>query len=437
LALLLGTLAAVPAMAAIELRVEARPIADPIQAFVTVTDNLGNPIVGLSSSDFTVAIDTVPVTLAPTDVTLPPNQDPNQKVSVVFAMDYSHSVTDISLAAMQTAVIDFVDNMNIGDYAAIIKFNNTNPARASVVLGFTQIDQAQGNLDLHAAVMADYPGNGTNLLDAINLAVDQFVTPPVALPTGPKAIVVISDGGENESNVEQSDVIDYANANSIAVFSIGVGDLTIPGRAELLGDLAVETGGEYFPTANDTQIADAYTAILTRLGNEYLITIPSGIGDCGVHTMQVAVPNQTAVSVAFTRRICDTEPNPFTFTNATGVALGAAVTSNEITVTGIEVPAEISVQIGTYSIGCTDATFTRDPGTINDGDTVCVRHNASAAPTTTNTTTLTIGGVSGTFTSTTRAVGGGGGGGGGGGATGELELLAGLAALFARRRRRV
>ncbi len=428
-ALLLGAIAAGPAMATVELRVEARPIADPIQAFVSVTDLNGNPIVGLNSTAFTVTLDTSPITLAPTDVTLPPNQDPNQKVSVVFAMDYSQSVIAVARDAMETAVIDFIAQMNIGDYAAIIKFNDT--LGASVVQEFTVIDNV-GNVTLTNAATSDYDGDGTNLLDAINLAVDQFVTPPIALPPGPKAIVVISDGGENESSVEESDVIAYANANSIAVFSIGVGDLTLPGRADLLTDLAVDTGGEYFPTASDAEIADAYTSILTRLGNEYLITIPSGISDCAVHTLQVAVANQaTAASVSFTRRVCDTEPNPFTFTNVTGVALSSEVTSNTITVAGIEAPADISTLSGAYSIGCND-TFTRDPGTINNGDTVCVRHNASAAPSATNTTTLTIGGVTGTFTTTTRAVSGGG---GGGGATGGIELLLGLAALFARRRR--
>jgi hypothetical protein len=156
-----------------------------------------------------------------------------------------------------------------------------------------------------------------------------------------------------------------------------------------------------------------------------------------VHTLVVAVANQaTPASAQFTRRDCDTEPSPFTFTNQIGVAISSGVTSNTVTITGLEVPADISTQIGTYSIGC-NGTFTGTSGTISNGQTVCVRHTSSAAASTANTTTLTIGGVSGAFTSTTRAASGGGGGGGGGGATGGLELLAGLALLFARRRRRV
>jgi hypothetical protein len=111
-----------------------------------------------------------------------------------------------------------------------------------------------------------------------------------------------------------------------------------------------------------------------------------------------------------------------------------------VTIAGLDddVPAHISVIQGSYSIGCT-ATFTTNPATISDGDSVCVRQQASADFRTSRTTTLTIGGVAGTFTTTTRRdnAGGGGGGGGGGGAAGlfELLLLAGLIAARTARRR--
>ena len=439
-AFLLGALAAGPAMATVELRVEARPISDPIQAFVKVTDQNGVPIAQqLTSTDFTVTLDGVNVPLQPVDVVLPPAQNQNLNVSVVLAMDYSVSVTNCCLADMQQAVIAYIDSMEDGDFAAIVKFNATNPAGASVVLAFTEIDHALNNDALEAAVMAEYPGNGSNLLDALELSINQFVTPSVTLPLGPKAVIVIADGGDSASTATEEDVIALAGANSIPLFLIGVGDFQLPGRTALLTDLAAESGGEFIPAPTDTEIAEAYATLSALLSNEYVISIPSAITDCAVHTLVVEVANETPTSVQFTRRVCDTEPNPFTFTNQTGVAVSTGVTSNTVTITGFldGVPADISTQIGTYSIGC-NGTFTGTSGTISNGETVCVRHTSSAAPSTTNTTTLTIGGVSGTFTSTTRAAsGGGGGGGGGGGATGGLELLAGLAALFARRRRRV
>ena len=105
-----------------------------------------------------------------------------------------------------------------------------------------------------------------------------------------------------------------------------------------------------------------------------------------------------------------------------------------MTISGIEVPAHISVIQGQYSIGC-NGTFTRDPGTISNGQTVCVRSQASNTAGATKTSTLTIGGVAGTFDVITRGGSGGGGGGGGGGSTGLPELLLLIGALALTRRK--
>ncbi|MBX3716712.1 MAG: VCBS repeat-containing protein [Burkholderiales bacterium] len=96
----------------------------------------------------------------------------------------------------------------------------------------------------------------------------------------------------------------------------------------------------------------------------------------------------------------DTTPDPFLFTTAANVAPGSTVTSNTVTITGLGAPAAISVVNGAYSIGCT-GTFTSAGGTIANGQSVCVRHVASASYGTQVTTTLTVGGLSADFTSAT------------------------------------
>ncbi len=235
------------ASAFVGLRVEAKPADQPIQAFVIVT-NMGVPVPGLTAADFEIRIDGQLVTLADPDVTLPPAQDPNQKLSVVFVMDYSTSVTNLFRPQMEAAVIAFIDQMKTGEQAAVVKFNADNPLGASIVAPFTAIDTVGGNATLETAVLSDYPGDGTNLLDAIQIAVNHILAPPAALPAGPKAVIVISDGVDNQSVIEASAIFQLASENSIPIFTVGVGDLSAgdPTGEELLTDLAVRNGRRLF-----------------------------------------------------------------------------------------------------------------------------------------------------------------------------------------------
>jgi von Willebrand factor type A domain len=305
LLLLAAALSAGPARAGVGLRVEATPASDPIQAFVTVTDDAtGAPLRGLGAGDFTVTLDGVAIQQP--GFTLPPTQDPSQKVSVIFVMDYSQSVQAAALTAMQDAVTSFINAMNAGDFAAIIKFNRSNPDKASLVQPFTRIDGASGTSALIGAVMAPYPGNGTNLIDAINLAINHFSAPPMPLPIGPKAVIAITDGGDNASVIPEGLVTDYARRSSIPIFTIGVGTILGP---DLLTRLAVQTGGDYLPAPSDPAIAAAYVTISELLNNEYLLTIQSSISDCAQHTLQVSVTGQAnAASATFVRCVPPAPP---------------------------------------------------------------------------------------------------------------------------------
>ncbi len=291
-----------PALAAVDLRVEAAPVTDPIQAFVTVTNASGNPVSGLDASAFTMTIDGVAIPIQPSDLTLPPNQNPDQKVSVIFVMDYSTSVQTAALPAMQAAITDFINAMNDGDVAAIVKFSSQGGA--TLVQPFTEINDA-AKTQLISVVMTDYLGGQTNLLDALDLALDQFITLAASLPEGPKAVIVVTDGRENASGIVEGVVHDKARDNSIPIFSIGV---TTNINTNLLTRLAVQSGGAYLPAPTDAEIAAAYVTISELLNNDYLLTIDSSITDCNSHTMQVTVTGQGSASYVFAR--CGVAPPP-------------------------------------------------------------------------------------------------------------------------------
>jgi hypothetical protein len=109
-------------------------------------------------------------------------------------------------------------------------------------------------------------------------------------------------------------------------------------------------------------------------------------------------------TVAFSISIgSDTTPDPFSFEDKVDVKLGMPVVSAPVTISGIDMPATITVVGGEYSVGCT-GTWTKTNGTISNDQWVCVRHNASLSSSVTTNTTLTIGGISDTFSSTTETI---------------------------------
>jgi serine protease len=124
---------------------------------------------------------------------------------------------------------------------------------------------------------------------------------------------------------------------------------------------------------------------------------PTGTGsDCTSATCGAGIIDAAAAVT----QAGDGVPDAFSFIDQSDVAVSTPITSNPVTISGIDVTASIRVGGGEYSIGCT-GTFTSAPGTVSDGQTVCVRHTSAATGLTATNTVLTVGGVSDTFTSTT------------------------------------
>jgi len=298
-----------PARAAVALRVQPGTSPDPIQVFVTVTDSGGAPVGSLAATNFAVEFDNTTGSV-PFTFTLPPSQS-TQRTSVVFVMDYSGSVQAAALDAMREAVINFINAMVQGDVAAVIKFNGSSTTVASP---FTVIDSGgAAKSALTSAVMAPFAsGSGTNLIDGLNAALGQFITPPagVTLPNGPKALIAITDGIENSSTTPEGAVVDSARDNGIPIFTIGVTDTR---NTALLTRLPTLTGGEYIAAPTNAEIAAAYTRIADKLKNEYLLSVPSTITDCNNHEVGVRVTisgTSTDTFATFARCTSSSPPPP-------------------------------------------------------------------------------------------------------------------------------
>lgn len=109
------------------------------------------------------------------------------------------------------------------------------------------------------------------------------------------------------------------------------------------------------------------------------------------------------------RTFGDSVADPFLFVDQTGVALDTIVSSNIITVTGIDIDVAISVVGGLYSVN--GGAFTSAPGYVNNNDTVQLRITSAPLKGEAVNVALYIGGVADTFTVTTAAATSSGGGG--------------------------
>lgn len=155
-------------------------------------------------------------------------------------------------------------------------------------------------------------------------------------------------------------------------------------------------GGEYSLNCTAT-----YTSAPGTVSNGGTICVRHTSGNLGSQTVETTL-TVGGVSDTFSSTTLDVDavPDLFTFVDQTDVDILATITSAPVTITGIGSGIPVSVTGGTFSVGC--GTTYGTTGTVNNGQTVCVRHVSAGAGLASTNTTLTIGGQSDTFTSTTR-----------------------------------
>ncbi len=270
----------------------------PVLSLITIKNQRGLYIHGLAdTARWLTATDTTQSGLCVDDVwetileyhredtTLPANPDVKQTmpvfmvtevsnigVSVALAMDYSGSMgSDVHTA--EDAARMFVRQMGRGDRAAIIKFGKGVKVFQSFTNDTTLLMQAIGE---------DFPfPAGTALYDGIYEAVTQCLG-----ESGRKAVAVYTDGHDNASTHKIGDVIDYAKANDVPVFTIGLMNVEKPP----IQRISRETGGvfSYAPTVDD--LRSIYLDIYGIVRGYYILA----------HTSSDPIPNGTWRTVDLT-----------------------------------------------------------------------------------------------------------------------------------------
>lgn len=221
-----------------------------IQVIVSVRDRFDNPVTTLVASNFSLAENGSQKNILSVSNTMRP------PVSVGMVLDYSSTMIPFT-PDVETAAKSFVDLLDpVNDEAEIIKFA-------------TDIEVMQPFTQDHAALIAAidtlpvFTRLGTLLYDAIWNSMNS-----TSLRSNPRlAIIAVSDGKDGGSARSISEVITGSVNNDLQLFTIGIG----AADNVTLGQLATETGGQYFYTPNSSDLTTVYSAISEILSNEYTI----------------------------------------------------------------------------------------------------------------------------------------------------------------------
>ena len=175
-------------------------------------------------------------------------------VSVGFVFDVSGSMGG-GLVAARRAAMEFFQSRYPKDEYFLVEFASS----AKLVVPLTP--ETSG---ISEKLLFSKSGGLTAFLDAVYMALQEMKK----AKNSKRALVIISDGGDNNSRYSESEVKTVLRESDVLIYSIGVGGDWQ--GAELMTKIAKETGGLYLP-ASAGEFRDMATKIIVDLRNRYVL----------------------------------------------------------------------------------------------------------------------------------------------------------------------
>jgi len=264
---------AVPSLSAYNAGSAAENSDDPQSAMITIrarvnevnvlfiaTDKHGKFVRDLTQQDFTILDDHKP----PQSI-VNFRRETDLPLHLGLLIDVSGSV-DSRFDFEQTAATSFLEHtLRAGfDKAFIVGFNN----HSQMAQDFTDNVQL-----LAAGVHKLHDGGGTALYDAVYRACkEKFLKDRSDRPLR-KAIIVVSDGEDNQSEVTKAQAIEMAQRAEVIIYAISTDDSGLVMRGDrVLEQLAEATGGRAFFPFKMKDITHSYAAIEDELRSQYVVS---------------------------------------------------------------------------------------------------------------------------------------------------------------------
>jgi len=222
---------------------------------VTITDPMNRLVTGLEKDNFQL----YEANQAQQIKTFS-SEDAPLSLGVIF--DMSGSMSN-KIDKSKEAVVEFFKTANPQDEFFLIAFND----KPEVVADFTNsIEDIQGKL------VYTMPKGRTALLDAIYMGMNKMKQ----ATHSKKALLVISDGGDNRSRYTDSEIRSMVKEADVQIYSIGIFDNSPATQEErygpyLLNEICEVTGGRLFRIDDPNELSDVATKIGIELRNQYVL----------------------------------------------------------------------------------------------------------------------------------------------------------------------
>src|ERR1700739_1880585 len=225
---------------------------------VTVTDPYNRLVTGLDPDNFRVFEDNIEqevVSFSAEDVPI--------SIGVIF--DFSGSMAN-KVDKAREAALQFFKTANPQDEFFLVSFNE----RAELTSSFTNSVE-----DLQARMMLTVPKGRTALLDAIYLGLSQMR----GAHNAKRALLILSDGGDNHSRYNESDIKRLVKEADTQLYAIGIFDPLgyrnrTPeelGGPSLLSEVTEMPGGRFFAVEKLDELPDIASKIGMELRNQYVL----------------------------------------------------------------------------------------------------------------------------------------------------------------------
>ncbi len=264
-----------------------RSTVNEVNVVFTVTDKHGRYVKDLKRSDFEVIDDRKPAQEIRSF-----HNETDLPLQVGLLIDASNSVRD-RFKFEQESAIEFL-NQTVRpryDRAFVVGFDVT----PEVTQDFTDNTEA-----LSRGVRSLRPGGGTAMYDALYFACRDKLIKAQQNGTVRRAVILLSDGDDNQSHVTREESIEMAQRAEVIVYTISTNITGTRQRGDkVLERIAEATGGRAFFPFQLGDVANAFTEIQDELRSQYALSYrPADLHSDGrYHTIEILAQNHKGLRV--------------------------------------------------------------------------------------------------------------------------------------------